>query len=432
VCRQQRTRRMQKNASVCCCVVTCDGIILDAHRDDIRSKLTDYVTNYREQLIFFPAKDDRDAQQTFLTSARNTFDHLIIYEVVLPHKTNDDLYTQFHVGTLLRPADRLTLMYAGDTEEDTAYRILRVDWATRDDSQETETGYLTLLKELAETSDVRSDRTGTGTHSVFGRQVRFDLRDGRVPLLTTKKLTWRKVVEELLWFARGETDVRDLQARGVHIWDGNSSRSFLDSVGLPFLAEGDIGAGYGFQWRHFGAQYRGAKAGDYSKYVGEGTDQLANVEALLKEDPFSRRIFMSAWNPQHLDRVALPPCHVSAQFYVSKSEAGLELSCHMYQRSVDTFLGFPWNIASYSMLTHILAARCGMKARELVISTGDTHLYTDHVAAAHKQLQREPRPTPILWISPDIASKDWHEISVHDVDVVGYYPHPFIGAQMSV
>ena len=298
-----------------------------------------------------------------------------------------------------------------------------------------ERAYLGLLREVAGRSVTRADRTGTGTLSVFGRQVRFALHDG-LPLLTTKKLAWRKVLEELLWFARGETDVRDLQQRGVRIWDGNSSRAFLDAVGLHGNAEGDIGPAYGFQWRHFGADYdQGPKSGDDKKYAGAGFDQLAEVERLLKHDPMSRRIVMSAWNPPALRAMALPPCHVLCQFYVDAPMGATSvprLSCHLYQRSVDTFLGFPWNIASYSMLTCILAERCGMQAHELIISTGDTHVYTDHLDAVHTQLSREPRPKPVFMMSADVASKAWHELSLHDFDVAGYYPHGFIAAKMSV
>jgi thymidylate synthase len=240
-------------------------------------------------------------------------------------------------------------------------------------------------------------------------------------------------LEELLWFARGETDVTELQKRGVHIWDGNSSRAFLDSVGLHGNADGDIGPGYGFQWRHFGAEYGdGPKAGDFTKYAGQGVDQLAYVEHLLKTDPFSRRIVMTAWNPAALNRTALPPCHTLVQFYVEDVDGDRRLSCHMYQRSVDTFLGFPWNIASYAMLTHLLAVRNNMTAFELIISTGDTHLYADHFDAARQQLVRAPLPIPRIEIDPSVAHKKWEDIdSKNDVAVVGYYCHPVISAKMS-
>jgi thymidylate synthase len=226
---------------------------------------------------------------------------------------------------------------------------------------------------------------------------------------------------------RGDTDASVLQRAGVHIWDGNTSREFLDNRGLQHLPEGDIGAGYGHQWRRFGGIYRDCKTPPAPE--DGGVDQLAYLLEELRTNPFSRRIFMSAWNPEDLCNVALPPCHVSAQFYVDSSGG---LSCHMYQRSVDAFLGFPWNILSYSVFTYIIAAKVGLRPNELIVSTGDTHIYTNHLAQVETQLAREPYAWPQLQMSAAVATKSFEELQLADFEVVNYQSHPFIKADMAV
>ncbi len=369
-----------------------------------------------------------------------TCNTILVYEVPTSRidKSSPDVKAYAHMRDLLTKRDAIELVACRQKMGERIIAI-HVNFFSHGQYHHDDT-YMEILGELTNrstcqqmTNEIRMDRTGTGTVSVFGRQFRFDLSNNGVPLLTTKKLHWRKVVEELLWFARGETDAKELQKRGVHIWDGNSSRAFLDSVGLRDNVDGDIGPGYGFQWRHYGAEYNnGPKSGDFAKYDGQGIDQLAHVEHLLKTDPFSRRIVMTAWNPAAMSRMALPPCHAMVQFYVEQSDGERRLSCHMYQRSVDTFLGFPWNIASYAVLTHLLAMRAGMSASELIISTGDTHLYSDHVDAARKQLNCAPLPIPRIEIDPSVAFKNWEDIQVDtDISVIGYYSHPVISAKMS-
>merc|ERR1719361_2901407 len=233
-----------------------------------------------------------------------------------------------------------------------------------------EYGYLTAIREIIEKGVSMEDRTGVGTLSTFGMQMRFDLRK-TFPLLTTKRTFWRGVVEELLWFIKGDTNAKHLSEKGVKIWDGNSSREFLDGRGLGHREEGDLGPVYGFQWRHFGAEY-----GDmHADYTGKGVDQLANVIDLIKNNPNSRRIVMTAWNPKDQPLMALPPCHMFCQFYVANGE----LSCQMYQRSADMGLGVPFNIASYSLLTRMVAQVCGLKAGDFVHVIGDCHVYMNHV-----------------------------------------------------
>lgn len=295
-------------------------------------------------------------------------------------------------------------------------------------SNKNERFYLDTLKHVLENGTRRDDRTGTGTISVFGTQMRFDIST-HIPILTTKFVPWKSCIKELLWFLNGHTDANILKEQNVKIWDGNSSRQFLNNRGLAHLPEGDIGAGYGFQWRHFGASYLSCK----DDYSGQGFDQIRYVQELLKTDPFSRRIFMSAWNPGDLERMALPPCHVSAQFYVDEDPVGIrQLSCHMYQRSVDMFLGEPWNILSYSILTCLLAKLNNFKPKEVIISTGDTHIYSDHIEQVKEQLSRSPLSPATLVINDDVINKSINEITFEDFNIINYEYHPAIKAVMAV
>ncbi len=290
--------------------------------------------------------------------------------------------------------------------------------------------YLKLLYAITKMGSPKDDRTGTGTKSIFARQMRFDIKE-YVPLLTTKFVPWKSCIKELLWFLKGQTDATLLQKQGVNIWNGNTSRDFLDNRGLTNYPEGDIGCGYGFQWRHFGAEYETCK----NDYTGKGFDQIHYMINELKTNPHSRRIFMSAWNPLHMDKMALPPCHVSVQFYVEEKEGVNLLSCHMYQRSVDSFLGLPFNIFSYTTLTYIIAKICNMKPHELIISTGDTHIYNDHFEQINTQMQRTPFSPPKLIVNDRLSNmdiKDIKTITIDDFDIIGYYHHPALKGNMSI
>lgn len=295
-----------------------------------------------------------------------------------------------------------------------------------------EAAYLELLRKVLREGKLRSDRTGTGTRSVFGHQLDLSLDGGIVPVVTTKRLAWKSVIRELVWFLQGDTDARHLQEKKVTIWDGNTRRAFLDARGLADLPEGDIGAGYGFQWRHFGATYQTCE----TDYTGQGVDQIQALLHGLRTDPYSRRHFMTAWNPAALPRMALPPCHVSAQFYVDDADAGggeRRLSCHMYQRSVDAFLGLPFNMLSYAALTALLAKATGMRPHRLIVSMGDVHIYQNHVDQVRLQLSREPRPPPRLTISDaavDLKSAD--DVTESMFELHGYDAHDPIAAPMSV
>lgn len=290
--------------------------------------------------------------------------------------------------------------------------------------------YLDMIRDIMERGQVRPDRTGTGTLSLFAPpSMRFSLADGTLPLLTTKRVFFRGVLEELLWFVRGSTHNALLQAKDVHIWDGNGSRAYLDKIGLTDREEGDLGPVYGFQWRHFGAAYEGANG----NYDGKGVDQLRECIRKIKENPTDRRIIMSAWNPADLPIMALPPCHMFCQFYVTLPASPTDkpkLSCLMYQRSADLGLGIPFNIASYALLTHMMAAVTGAEAHELIMQLGDAHVYRDHVDALKVQLEREPRPFPKLEWKRAVDDIDGFEYD--DFVVTAYKPHPKLEMKMSV
>ncbi|KAL4635252.1 thymidylate synthase [Arapaima gigas] len=284
-----------------------------------------------------------------------------------------------------------------------------------------ERGYLDAVARILEHGVSRGDRTGTGVVSVFGLQARYNLR-GQFPLLTTKRIFWKGVLEELLWFIKGSTNAKELSEKGVKIWDANGSREFLDKGGFTSREEGDLGPVYGFQWRHFGAEYKDM----HTNYSGQGVDQLQNVIDTIKSNPNDRRIIMCAWNPKDLSLMALPPCHALCQFYVSEGE----LSCQLYQRSADMGLGVPFNIASYALLTYMIAHVTGLKPGEFVHTLGDAHVYVNHIEPLKVQLQREPRPFPKLQILRQVERID--DFRAEDFEICGYNPHPTIKMQMAV
>ncbi|GAA5877791.1 hypothetical protein JCM1840_005046 [Sporobolomyces johnsonii] len=305
--------------------------------------------------------------------------------------------------------------------------------------------YLDLVRRIVSQGQKRGDRTGTGTLSLFAPpQLRFSLSKPSpdspeptlvLPLLTTKKVFTRGIIEELLWFVAGSTDSKLLSAKNVRIWDGNGSREFLDKVGLGHRDEGDLGPVYGFQWRHFGAEYGTAK----DNYDGKGVDQLAEVIRKIKENPMDRRIILSAWNPADIPKMALPPCHMFCQFYVTlpspSSPPGTKplLSCLMYQRSADLGLGVPFNIASYALLTHMIALVTDTTPHEFILQLGDAHVYLDHVDALETQLERTPYEFPAFeWTRTrdEVGSIDGFRLE--DFKVRGYKSHEAIPMKMSV
>lgn len=261
--------------------------------------------------------------------------------------------------------------------------------------------YLDLLDRILTEGHKKTDRTGTGTLSVFGNQMRFNLEDG-FPLLTTKKLHLKSIIYELLWFLRGDTNVRWLQEHGVRIWNEWADEN------------GELGPVYGHQWR------------SWPDYNGGTIDQIQNVIDLIKNHPDSRRMMVSAWNPAEVEQMALPPCHCLFQFYVADDRLSLQL----YQRSADTFLGVPFNIASYALLLQMMAQVTGLKPGEFVHTTGDTHLYLNHLEQARLQLTRTPRPLPTMKINPDV--KNLFDFKYEDFELEGYTPYDHIKAEVSV
>jgi thymidylate synthase len=282
--------------------------------------------------------------------------------------------------------------------------------------------YLDLIRNILDNGTWEEGRNGR-TKSIFGNMMRFSLSDNKIPILTTKKTAWKTCLKELLWFIRGNTDNRILQEQGVHIWDGNTTREFLDSRGLHHYREGLIGPGYGFQWRQFNAEYN-AETGSG---IENGIDQLQQIIDALK-DPAqrtSRRLIMTAWNPLQLNQMALPPCHILCQFNVHD---GNKLSCSLYQRSCDVGLGVSFNIASYSFLTHLLAVHCGLVAHEFVYFMGNCHIYEDHVEPLKEVLNRKPFPFPTLLIKE--TRENISDYLVDDFVMDEYKSHDVIKMKM--
>ena len=268
--------------------------------------------------------------------------------------------------------------------------------------------YLDLLARARHEGSFKSDRTGTGTYSVFGHQMRFNLADG-FPVLTTKKLHLKSIVHELLWFLSGDTNIRYLKENGVRIWDEWADEN------------GNLGPVYGYQWRSWPAP------------DGRHIDQIANVVDMIKRNPDSRRLIVSAWNPALVDEMALPPCHALFQFYVAPSAVPGEpgkLSCQLYQRSADIFLGVPFNIASYALLTLMVAQVCGLQPGDFVWTGGDCHLYSNHIEQADLQLARQPGPLPVMRINPEIT--DLFAFRFEDFTLEGYDAQPHIAAKVAV
>lgn len=277
--------------------------------------------------------------------------------------------------------------------------------------------YLDLLRKVLDEGVEREDRTGTGTRSLFGYQMRFDLRDG-FPLVTTKKVHLKSIIHELLWFVRGQTDVSHLHEVGVSIWDEWATADQTARFGRK---EGDLGPVYGHQWRNFGATER-----EDGSYERDGFDQLSYVLDQIRDNPDSRRLIISGWNPLEAERVALPPCHTLFQFYVSEGR----LSCQLYQRSADVFLGVPFNIASYALLTMMIASVSNLEPGEFIHTFGDVHLYSNHVDQARLQLSRQPRPLPTMVIDPSV--ENLFDFRYEHFQLKDYLPYPRIKAPVAV
>tara|TARA_A200000159_G_scaffold153077_1_gene164659 strand:+ start:3188 stop:4111 length:924 start_codon:yes stop_codon:yes gene_type:complete len=287
--------------------------------------------------------------------------------------------------------------------------------------------YLDLITKITKTGDLQQGRNGN-VFSTIGETMRFSLKDNTIPLLTTKKVAWKTCLKELLWFIKGDTNNKNLKNQNVSIWNGNASREYLDSRNLHYLKEDDLGPVYGHQWRFWNAPYS-KELGCSETYNGKGIDQLQNVINSLNhpEERFSRRIIMSAWNPEQLNEMALPPCHVLSQFKVTNNN---ELTCILYQRSGDVGLGIPFNIASYSFLTHLLAKHCDLKAKEFIHFIGDAHIYDDHCKVLNQQIDREPFQFPKLLIENKYVNIN--DYSINDFSLKNYNYYDAIKMDMRV
>lgn len=326
---------------------------------------------------------------------------------------------EWKCDTFFPSLDRFTMAHHTIIRRET-YRFHAQVWIPRVINFEQQ--YLDLVYGILYSGRAKEDRTGTGTLSVFGPKIRMDLRNHQFPLLTTKHMFIRGIFEELKWFLAGHTDAKLLAAKNVHIWDANGSREALDRQGLVTREEGDLGPIYGFQWRHFGAEYKDC----HTDYTGQGVDQLQKVVEDLKTQPHSRRILMSAWNPRDLAQMALPPCHCLCQFYVNRGE----LCCQMYQRSGDVGLGVPFNMASYALLTIMLAHVCGLEPGELHLVLGDAHVYMNHVEALKEQVCRDIRTPPKLFIKRAVTRVE--DFVWEDFELTDYHPHESIAMPLSV
>ena len=289
---------------------------------------------------------------------------------------------------------------------------------------EEEQQYLNLIRTILLSGSLEEGRNGQ-VMSIFGSSMRFSLQNGQIPILTSKKVAWKTCLKELLWFISGSTDNQKLIDQKVHIWTGNGSREFLNSRGLEHLKENDLGPVYGHQWRHFNAPYTNCS----TDYTSQGIDQLQQIIDCLKDpvQKYSRRLVMSAWNPQQLNEMALPPCHIVAQFNVSK---GNKLSCLLYQRSADVGLGMPFNIASYAFLTHILAKHCGLEAYEFVYMAGNCHIYEEHIDPIKGQLDNELYPFPTIEIKT--CHENINDYKMEDIHVLNYKCNNAISMKMIV
>lgn len=295
------------------------------------------------------------------------------------------------------------------------------------DNKHEEYQYLNLLNNIIVNGHLEEGRNGR-TKSIFGNSMRFSLKNGKIPILTTKKTAWKTCLKELLWFIKGETDNKILQEQGVHIWDGNSSKEFIKSRGLDHYPDGMLGPIYGYQWSHFNAKYD-SLTGKPMKGGENGINQLQQIIESLKDPKqrTSRRLIMTAWNPCQLDEMALPPCHILCQFNVHD---GNKLSCALYQRSVDSICGLPFNTASYSFLTHLVAKHCGLEAYEFVHFMGNCHIYEEHIEAAEMQITREPFEFPTMDIKQ--VRENIYDYEVTDFELMNYISHEAIKVKMVV
>lgn len=346
-----------------------------------------------------------------------------VYESFLSTPVITSVYTTEIVNTENYTYDKFFPMLIGfELDKTFGYEILHMCLFRKyTKTNREEVQYLNLCSQILEKGNLKSDRTGTGTLSVFGASMRFSLKNGKVPLFTTKRVFLRGIIEELLFFISGKTDSKILEDKGVNIWKGNTSREFLDKSGFHSREVGSIGPGYSHQWRHAGAEYNGCN----EDYTGQGIDQLANCIDLIKNNPSSRRILLNSWNVNQLDEMSLVPCHVLAQFYCNDGK----LSISMYQRSCDVGLGLAFNIASYSILLHMICHITNMEPDVFFYIIGDAHIYNNHIKPIQEQIKRIPRGFPTIEITRKVGRID--DFKYEDFKLNDYFPYPPVKMDMS-
>jgi thymidylate synthase len=395
-----------------------------------------YFMNFYEFIRFY---NKYDKPNTFIIGGSQIYNlflhHPVLFpqDVYLTHVTSYDKNTRnilFNVFFDVIESNYKLISFSEEmSQNDIRFRFLKYRHRPCE-SQEKE--YIELITKVLSQGIEKPDRTGVGTKSIFTTQLEFDISDC-VPLLTTKRVPWKHVIHELLWFLRGDTNAKLLENNGVKIWNGNSSREFLDSRGLDY-PEGVLGPIYGWQWRYFGAEYDPEFSDTSKEHIDiGGFDQIDYIITELKTNPHSRRLLVSAWNPSDFDKMSLPPCHFCFQFYVRETQSGVKfLDCHFNMRSTDVALGLPFNLFSYAALTYIIALKTDMKPGKLIYTGSDVHIYKNHVSPVSVQTHRNLRPFPKLKINPDVKSKDFRDISIDDFELIGYFPHGTIKMDMAV
>ena len=389
-------------------------------------KSDDNILVYKNinDVLNYVKKNKKRIEKTFVIGGENIYKEFLnrglvteIYETVITDKYEcDKFFPEFNNYKLLKTKSLKLIDEKTKLPKKLVFNKYRI-------INKEENNYLSLMRKIMNEGIERIDRTGVGTISLFSETLKYDISDGKLPLLTTKSVPFKFIVEELLWFISGKTDSNILKGKKIPIWNGNTTREFLDKRGLEHLPVGDIGAGYGFQLRHFNAEYITCK----EDYKGKGVDQLKYVIDLLKNNPTSRRILFSYWNPEQLNIAALPPCHLVYQFYVNPYTK--EISCCLYQRSSDYFLANNYNAVSAIILTHMLGQVCGYKPKEFTHFMADTHIYLNHLEQCNEQLKRVPCVQPRIKLNTNI--KNIEEFTYKDFKLINYYPHDKIRGKMN-
>lgn len=398
-------------------VLTKSNVIQDKETDNLK------FFNEYDELIRYVNKNKKSIETSYVIGGKSIYElfmkNEMIDEIYL-NKVNNDFKCDVKIEIDLKEY-RLEDKNIIKTESGYKLEFNHYKYYNKE-----EYNYLELMKTILEEGSEKNDRTQTGTYSLFGECLKYDISDNKLPLLTTKLVPFRFITEELLWFLSGSTDATKLQEKRIPIWNGNTTREFLDNRGLNHMPVGDIGAGYSHQLRHFGAKYNTCK----DDYKDKGFDQLKYIVDLIKNNPNSRRILFSYWNPSQLKDVALPCCHIMYQFYVNEEKE--EISCVLYQRSSDFFLANNYNAVSAILLTHILGKISGYKPKKFIHFLGDTHIYKNHIEQSKEQMKRTPTRFPKVYLNKEIKTlEDILNIKYEDFELINYNPQKMIRGKMN-